>query len=209
MTRLNVNPTRMERTRQKTREKTARRGHKLLKDKSDEMLRTFMRLIKQNRALREQVDGELTRALQFFVTARIHMTSQEIENAVSSCAKSYSLETGTQNIMGLVVPKLGISDTEENTDTQCRFLTTHPSFDKSIQQLSSLMTKLAELASIEKTCSMLACEIERSRRRINALEYSIIPQIDETIRYITMKLAENELGNQVRLMKVKQMLSSE
>jgi len=200
----------MERTRQKDREKTARRGHKLLKDKSDEMLRNFLRLIKQNQKLREQVEEELVRGLRLFMTARTHMTTQEIENAVQSCAMECSFVPDKQNIMGLTVPKVHLGQTQGlPLQSTCHLFTTHPSFDKSIQILSALMAKLVELANVEKSCAMLADEIQRIRRRVNALEYSVIPQIGETIRYISMKLSENERGNQVRLMKVKEMLQEQ
>jgi len=228
MARLNVNSTRMERSNQKIRLKTARRGHKLLKDKSDEMLRHFLRLVKQNQNLRTHVEEELVRALRLFMTARAHMATQEIENAVESCSLECSFTPSKQNIMGLTVPKVALKDaaasalirndvngassevaiSKQSTNSSSIFLTTHPSFDKSIHILSALMTKLIELANVEKSCAMLADEIQRIRRRVNALEYSVIPQISETIRYITMKLAENERGNQVRLMKVKEILQN-
>jgi len=204
----------MERTRQRSRLVTARRGHKLLKDKSDEMLRHLFRMIKQNRALREQVEGEIMRALGLFRTARVHMTATEIENATGSCSNSYKLHTASTSIMGLEVPKVTLTAADGkpySTDSgaDVTFLTTHPSFDKSVQAVSNLLEQLVELATIEKACSMLAAEIQRLRRRINALEYKVIPEISETIRFITMKLAENERGNIVRLVKVKEMLTQQ
>ena len=212
MARLNVNPTRMERSNQKVRLKTARRGHKLLKDKSDEMLRHFLRLIKQNQNLRKHVEEELVRALRLFMAARANMATQEIENAVEACALTCSFTPDKQNIMGLTVPKIILGSPAPSGAPSLQkgeLLTTHPSFDKSIHILSALMAKLIELANIEKAAAMLADEIQRVRRRVNALEYSVIPQIGETIKFITMKLAENERGNQVRLMKVKEMLAEQ
>jgi len=199
----------MERTRQKSREKTARRGHKLLKDKSDEMLRNFLQLIKQNRILRAQVEGEIARSLQLFMTARVNMATQEIENAVDSCRRNFDFAPSTQNIMGLVVPRITLDIENFLQGTAPAYLTTHTSFDKSLSHLYLLLMRLAELANVEKACTMLAVEIEKNRRRINALEYVVIPQIGETIDYISEKLAENERSNLVRLMKVKEMIEAD
>ena len=217
MPRLNVNPTRMEKQTQQARLKTAVRGHKLLKDKSDEMIRQFLRLIKKNQTLRDQVERELTRALELFMDARTQMSAEQIESAVTNTHATQSFTTATANIMGLVVPKLTLTQTHENGwgvgenaphNTHIS-LTTSESFDHSIRLLTNLLTKILELANVEKTCNMLAAEIERNRRRINALEYIMMPSLTETIKYITMKLSENERGNQVRLMKVKEMLAEE
>ena len=205
-----MNPTRMERTRQRSREKVALRGYKLLKDKSDEMLQNFLHLIKQNRTLRNSVETDITHALQQFMTARINMGEQEIENAVSSVHQSFRFTAATQNIMGLVVPRITLDIESFNHAAPApTYLTTHPSFDRALANLHSLLIQLAELANVEKAATMLACEIERNRRRINALDHVVIPQIDETIKYITMKLSEYERGNLVRLMKVKEMLEQQ
>jgi V/A-type H+-transporting ATPase subunit D len=206
MARLNVNPTRMEKQKQSGRAKTAKRGHKLLKDKSDEMIRHFLKLIKENRELREQVEGELSQALRLFMVARTQMSAQEIEAAVVASATTQKFTSSTANIMGLVVPKIMLAPASEKSTSQNISIATNTNFDKSVKLLSTLLQKLIELANVEKTCDMLAAEIERNRRRINALEHIMIPQIQETIKYITMKLSENERGNQVRLMKVKAML---
>ena len=207
MARLNVNPTRMERQKQKAREKTARRGHKLLKDKADEMIRQFLAMIKQNKQLREEIEVELSKALRLFMEARTQMTSQEIESAVTSSAQTQEFTAITTNIMGLVVPKITLKETGHKTKIPV-VLTTSANLDRSIKYISKLLAKLIELANVEKACDMLAAEIEKSRRRINALEHIMIPQIKETIRYITMKLSEDERSNQVRLMKVKEMIAA-
>ena len=213
MPRLNVNPTRMEQQKQKARLKTAARGHKLLKDKSDEMIRRFMGLIKKNQALREQIEKELTEALELFMEARTQMPAEAIEAAVSNAQVTRQFTTSTTNIMGLVVPKLTLAKspkaTEGGEDNPPLSITTPDSFDRSVRLLTNLLAKIIELANVEKTCDMLAAEIEKNRRRINALEHLMMPSIRETVRYITMKLSENERGNQVRLMKVKEMLEND
>jgi len=204
--RLNVNPTRMEMQRQKGRLRTAKRGHKLLKDKSDEMLRHFIQIAKQNKALREELDGRVADALRIFLRARTQMSAQEIEAAVATTGTKINVEAGVANIMGLRVPKIELG--EMTTDTSHSILNTTASFDTAIRELTKLLAKLFELAEIEKACDMLAQEIVRLKRRINALEFILMPQIENTIRFIRMKLAENERSQLVRVMKVKAQLEA-
>jgi V/A-type H+-transporting ATPase subunit D len=206
MARYNVNPTRMERTRQKGRLKTANRGHKLLKDKSDEMIRSFLSLIKQNRTLRERIEKDLTAALRLFYSARAGMSAKELEDVLTNPKFSRPaphFTTGTVNIMGLIVPKIEIAT--ERTEHRHNFISTPVAFDKSISLLADLTTMFVDLANIEKTCDMLANEIEKTRRRINSLEYIMIPNTKETIKYISMKLDESQRSQQIRIMKVKEM----
>lgn len=209
MVKLNVNPTRMELRRLKARLKTAVRGHKLLKDKSDETIRRFMEYIKENKRLREEVEGELGDALKLFMLAGAVTASQVIEEAVAMPAKSVKLTLGENNIMSVVVPTITVTP-EENTNLYpYSFSGVSAELDGSIANLSNLLEKLVKLAEVEKTCNMLADEIEKNRRRVNALEYVMIPQLEETIKYITMKLDENERSATVRLMKVKSMIKQE
>lgn len=198
--RLNVNPTRMELQRQKARLKTAKRGHKLLKDKSDEMIRHFMMISKQCKQLREDLDKKIVSALRLFQNARIQMTAQEIETAVASTSATINFRPSVSNIMGLKVPKLELEGIESSPHA---VLKTSSTFDSAILTLSQLLTRLMELAEIEKACDMLASEIVKLRRRINALEFILMPQIENTIRFILMKLGENERGQLVRVMKLK------
>ena len=206
MARLAVNPTRMELRRLKTRLNTATRGHKLLKDKSDEMVRRFMELVKINKNLREEIEGELNIALRSFMLARAVSNSEDIEQALSMPQIEVSLETGTKNIMGVDVPDVKISMPEAGDLLPYAFTSAPSDLDAAVVKISALMEKLLRLAEVEKTCNMLADEIEKNRRRVNALEYVMIPQLNETIKYILMKLDENERGNLTRLMKVKSMM---
>ncbi len=207
MSRLNVNPTRMELRRLKTRLKTAVRGHKLLKDKSDEMIRQFISFAKQNKTLREEIEGELRDALKFFMLAGAVMGEENIEQIFSMPSMSISISTGIKNIMGVDVPNLEILSTDGSLPYA---ITSVPSdMDTAILKLNSLAEKLLRLAEIEKTCNMLAREIEKNRRRVNALEFVMIPQLNETIKYIMMKLDENERSTIIRLMKVKSLLDKQ
>ena len=205
--RLKVNPTRMELRRLKGRLKTAVRGHKLLKDKSDEMIRRFMEYAKQNKVLREQVEEELSEALKSFVLAKAVSDEYVIQEAVAMPSSQIMLEAQTKNVMSVIVPQFELKKTQGEDKYPYSYSSVTAELDGSIAILTELMQKLVKLAEIEKTCNMLADEIEKNRRRVNALEYVMIPQTEETIRYITMKLDENERGNTVRLMKIKSILA--
>ena len=205
--RLKVNPTRMELRRLKDRLKTAVRGHKLLKDKSDEMIRRFMEYAKQNKALREEVEKELADALRSFVLAKAVSDEYAIQEAVVMPSSQITLTASTDNVMSVIVPKFELHKTQGEDKYPYSYGSVTAELDGSIAILTELMQKLITLAEIEKTCNMLADEIEKNRRRVNALEYVMIPQTEETIRYITMKLDENERGNTVRLMKIKSILA--
>lgn len=206
MTRLAVNPTRMELRRLKARLKTATRGHKLLKDKSDEMVRRFMELVRVNKALREEIEGEVADALRSFMLARAVANAEDIEQALSMPKVEVDLQTGTKNIMGVDVPSLAVTVPSAEDLLPYAFASAPADLDVAVIKLSRLTEKLLRLAEAEKTCNMLADEIEKNRRRVNALEYVMIPQLNETIKYILMKLDENERGNITRLMKVKSMI---
>lgn len=209
MARMNVNPTRMELRRLKTRLKTATRGHKLLKDKSDETIRRFMLYVKENKALRKEIEEEVSRAMRLFMLASAVTTEQVMEEAVAMPGYSVKIETGKNNVMGVDVPTLKVTESEQKELYPYSFASVSAELDGSISNLSKLMPKLIRLAEVEKTCNMLADEIEKNRRRVNALEYVMIPQITETIKYITMKLDENERAGTIRLMKVKSMLENQ
>ena len=205
---LKVNPTRMELRRLKDRKKTAVRGHKLLKDKSDEMIRQFLGYAKENMRLRLEVEQELSNALAEFMLAKSVSQDGVIWEALSMPAIGMELEIGTKNIMSVNVPSIGIKKSESTSLYPYSFASVTSELDKSISTISVLAEKLIKLAEVEKTCNMLATEIEKNRRRVNALEYIMIPQTEEAIHDITMKLDENERGNIVRLMKVNTMLAN-
>ncbi len=206
MARLNVNPTRMELRRLKSRLKTAVRGHKLLKDKSDEMVRRFIVFIRENKELRERVESKLVSAQKSFMISRALMTSQEVSEAVAVPAAYAELDPGIKNVMGVAVPSISFLPRSTGGIIPYSFISTKSGLDNSVVSVVALLPDLIRLAEAEKTCNMLADEIEKTRRRVNALEYVMIPQLQETIRYIVMKLDENERGTLTRLMKVKKMI---
>ncbi len=206
MPKMNVNPTRMELRRLKTRLKTATRGHKLLKDKSDEMIRQFMVYVRENKRLREEIEAELSSALKGFTLARAVSSNAVIEEAVMMPATKAEISLSSDNVMSVEVPSISVVEHEGQDKYPYSFDTVTSELDASIGTLSTLLVKLVKLAEVEKTCNMLADEIEKNRRRVNALEYVMIPQIEETIKYINMKLDENERASTIRLMKVKSMI---
>lgn len=204
---LNINPTRMELRRLKTRLKTADRGHKLLKDKSDEMIRQFMNYARENKRLREEIEQELGNALTGFMLAKSVSEDYAIQEALAMPISDMELDVATKNIMSVNVPAITIKRSEGVGAYPYSFASITSELDSSIVVMNELAEKLIRLAEVEKTCNMLAFEIEKNRRRVNALEYVMIPQTQEAIKDITMKLDENERGNIVRLMKVKAMIA--
>lgn len=205
-----VNPTRMELSRQKKRLKTAVKGHKLLKDKRDEMVRQFMLCIRRNRELRREVEEALSADMRRVAIAAARMGSEDIGEALlSEAGAGVTLEVGSRNIMGVSVPTFTGEGGGEISELPYSFAFTSAELDGAVLDLAGLMPKLIELAQVEKTCAMLADEIEKTRRRVNALEHVMIPETKKNIRYISMKLEDNERSSITRLMKVKEMLNAE
>ena len=207
---MQVNPTRMELTRLKKRLAVAVRGHKLLKDKRDEMVRRFMELIKENRRLRREMEADVGVALKSFLAASLTMSPQDIEEALLFPARQGTLKVSKRNIMSVDVPNIQFREIPtEQAFYPYGMINTTGELDVAVDKLAAALPNLVRLAELEKTCNMLADEIEKTRRRVNALEYVMIPQLEETIRYITMKLEENERGNLTRLMKMKELMQAE
>lgn len=210
MAKLNVNPTRMELSNLKRRLSTATRGHKLLKDKQDELMRQFIDLIRENRKMRVEVEKELSEAFQAFLMASAVMSPEMLEEAVCFPKAQVSLEIETKNVMSVIIPEMKISlSKDEGAMYPYGFTETSAELDTAIDKLSKVLEKLLQLAELEKSTQLMAVEIEKSRRRVNALEYKQIPDLEETIKYIRMKLDENERATLTRLMKVKDMISEE
>ncbi len=203
MARLNVNPTRMELKKLKARLSTAVRGHKLLKDKSDEMIRRFTIILREAKTLREEVEAELSAVLKQFSIARSVTPAFEAETAFSMPSVAVKAECFTESIMGVDVPKVELLREKRADGLPYAYSEITGEADYSVQKASDLLPKMVALAQTEKAVRMLATEIERNKRRVNALEYVMIPQLEETIKYIKDKLDENERAAVVRLMKVK------
>lgn len=207
MARLNINPTRMEMNRLKKLLKTAIRGHKLLKDKLDELMKQFLDIVKLNKQLREEAEAALEQAYKGFILARADMSYEYLGEALMMPKQSVAIGVSTKNIMSVNVPKFDIKTTNNQSDIYpYGFAFTSGELDSAVEAFSRAMNPLLRLAESEKTAQLLAQEIEKTRRRVNALENIMIPNYQETIKYITMKLEENNRGNTTRLMKVKDMM---
>ena len=203
-----VNPTRMELTRLKGKLRTAQRGHKLLKDKRDELMKQFLDTVREVRALRAEVEEDLMKVHNSFTVASALMSSQALEQALMYPKQSVELTMSFQNVMSVNVPVYDFQ-TKTKSDSDIYpygFAATSGELDAAVEALGHVFRKMLKLAQVEKSAQLMAEEIEKTRRRVNALEYVKIPEMQENIKYITMKLEENERANTIRLMKVKDMV---
>ena len=206
-----VNPTRMELTRTKRKLVTARRGHKLLKDKRDELMRQFLDLVRKNRTLREKVEQGIREANANFALAAASMSEEAVRVAFMKPRQEVTLRVDYKTIMSVEVPRYSVETRtgDSNDIYSYGFAFTSADLDDAVKGLADLLPDMLALAESEKSCQLMASEIEKTRRRVNALEHVLIPQMERTIRFITMKLDENERSSQVRLMKVKDMMLEE
>ncbi len=208
MARAQVNPTRMELTRLKKKLVTALRGHKLLKDKRDELMRQFLELVRENMALRLRVEQGIQDANKNFVVAKSSMSKEALHTALMVPKQGVYLEADKRNVMSVDIPSFQFKTrtADENDIYSYGFAYTSSDLDGAVQSLADILPDMLRLAELEKSCQLMAEEIEKTRRRVNALEHVIIPETKETIKFITMKLDENERSTQIRLMKVKDMM---
>jgi V/A-type H+-transporting ATPase subunit D len=198
----------MELTRLKKKLVTAIRGHRLLKDKRDELMRQYLDLVRENMELRKKVEKGIKDANRNFVLARAGMSEEILKTALLAPKQEVMLNVSTRNVMSVDVPvyEYKTRTADKNDIFSYGFAYTSADLDGAVQSLSDILPDMIRLAETEKSCQMMAAEIEKTRRRVNALEHVIIPETQEGIRYITMKLDENERSTQVRLMKVKDMV---
>ena len=208
MAQLRVNPTRMEMKRLQTRYQTARKGHKLLKDKRDELMRRFLDVVREDKELRERVEAALQDFYQSFTVASAVMSPQMMETALICPKKEGALDVSYQNMMSVTVPVFRMQMLTEGSSDSYNYgmAFTSGELDASLRALGGIMEDMIRMAELEKTAQLLAEEIERTRRRVNALEHILMPQYLDAIKTIKMKLDENERGNTTRLMKMKDMM---
>ena len=208
---MNVNPTRMQLTKLKKQLTTAVRGHKMLKDKRDELMRKYLEAVRENKALREKVEAGILKSNKDFILARSAVGDEVIKTAFMAPKQEISLEMEIKNVMSVDLPVFSTATrTPDDKDMFCYgYAFTSADLDDAVESLSKLLPDLIRLSEIEKGCRLMANEIEKTRRRVNALEHVMIPETQEQIKYISMKLDENERSTQVRLMKVKDMMLKE
>ncbi len=211
MANTQINPTRMELTRLKKKLATATRGHKLLKDKRDELMRQFLEKVRENRRLREEVEEGIRAAHKNLLLAQASTQAQVMNTALLAPKQRVSIEVGTENIMSVEVPKFTFTTRtpDKNDIFSYGFAFTGSDLDGAVSSLNDIFPQMLRLAEVEKSCQLMASEIEKTRRRVNALEHMVIPELQENIRFISMKLDENERSTQIRLMKVKDMMLKE
>ena len=203
---MNVNPTRMQLTDLKKKLITARRGHKLLKDKRDELMRQFLELVRENKELRKTVEDAIKRANTHMALACADMSDESLDIALMMPSQKMSLEIKEKNIMSVMVPEYDIKLKTADKGDIYSYGFGFTSSDPAVKDFSDIMPLMLRLAETEKTCQLLASEIEKTRRRVNALEHVMIPDYEDTIKYITMKLEEAERSNITRLLKIKDMM---
>ncbi len=208
MAEIRVNPTRMELKKLQARYTTARRGHKLLKDKRDELMRRFLDVVREDKELRTRVEATLARIYGSFSVANAVGSPKMLEEALICPKKEGSLDVTYKNLMSVTVPEFRMQVIGDNAAEGCNygFAFTSGELDSSLRELNSLLEDIIRMAELEKTAQLLAEEIERTRRRVNALEHIMMPQYLAAIKSIKMKLDENDRGNTTRLMKVKDMM---
>lgn len=206
-----VNPTRMELTKQKKKLVSAVKGHKLLKDKRDELMRQFLDLARENMDLRKKVEKSIKDANTNFVIAKAGMNTETLTTALMAAKQKITLEVGSRNVMSVDIPtfKAKTKTANPNDIYSYGFAFTTGDLDDAVRSLADIQQDMIRLAQVEKSCQLLSTEIEKTRRRVNALEHVIIPEAQKNIKYITMKLDENERSTQIRLMKVKDMMLEE
>ena len=202
MARLNVNPTRIQLKTLKARLSTATRGHKLLKDKLDEMIRNYTILIKENYALRLEYEKDIKLLLKNFCLAKCYMSSSEVESFFAVSNMKIEPVFDSKLIMNVSVPDIKLNQLGD-IKLPYSFIDSNMEMDNLIKQTKDLMPKILKLSSVEKTCQILSSQIEQTKRQVNSLENLTIPQLEETIKYITMKIDENERSSRIRQMKVK------
>ena len=205
MARINVNPNRMELSRLKKRLAVAKRGHKLLKDKQDALIKAFLEKARAGKELREAVEKELAECYGTFVLSRAQTTPEILEQALIFPGAESSLSVSWHNVMSVMVPEYDVK--QEGNPVNYGFVNIPLLLDAALEQFSKLILRLLKLAAEEKAIRLMAGEIERTRRRVNALEYVMIPNLTETIRYISMKLDEQDRSTLSRLMKIKEIVS--
>ena len=205
------NPTRMELTRLKGKLGTAIKGLRLLKDKRDELMREFLDLVRENMELRKKVEEGIRRANVNFVIARAGMSAEALQAALMAPKQEVSLKEGVKNVMSVNIPQFAYETrtSDPNDIYSYGFAFTSSDLDDAVKSLADVFPDMLRLAEVEKSCQLMAAEIEKTRRRVNALEHVTIPETQAGIKYITMKLDENERSTQIRLMKVKDMMLEE
>ncbi len=204
---LRVNATRQELTRLRARLKMARRGHKLLKDKRDQLMKEFLAIVYENQRLRKDLEERLAAAHRSFSRAKAWLSGPVLEQALMVPGEPKEVGVTYRHIMNVVVPEMGlVTETSEASGVEVMpygLATTSSDLDDALMEFRGILPGLVKLSEIERKIQLLADEIERTRRRVNALEYVLIPELEEAAKDVEMRLEEADRANVSRLMKVK------
>jgi len=203
--RLRVNPNRMQLLRLKSRLVVARRGHKLLKDKQEELMRQFLGMVHTANDLRGEVEAELAHAYAAFVSARFEMSGSAMESALAFSQRRVELVADREQVMNLKVPKFAV-EFPEDAELGYGYADTTAELDRALELYAAIIPRLMQVAELEKSVQLLAAELEKTRRRVNALEHILVPNLEETIKFIADRLSEQERESSTRLMKVKEIV---
>jgi V/A-type H+/Na+-transporting ATPase subunit D len=207
---IRVNPTRMELLKLKKRVTMAKRGHRLLKDKRDQLMKEFLRLIRENKALREELETKLSKAFRSFLIASAMMSSEVMEEALMYSKGQVAVDVNLSTTMGVTVPKFTLEQSDDQGEAYSYgFVGTSSELDASLGIFAETLPLMMKLSEVEKAVELLADEIEKTRRRVNALEYVMIPNLEKAVKSIGMKLGEQERSNITRLMKIKDLVRTE
>lgn len=206
MAKLNAKPTRMELLNLKKRVKSAKRGHKLLKDKQDGLMKTFMEIIQEAKSTRREIESKLSGAFKNFMQASSMMLPEMLESALLYPSAKVELEVKTKNVMSVHIPFFNIK--QEGDILNYGYVQTSGELDIALASFQEVFPLMIKLAEIEKQAERLAAELETTRRRVNALEHKLIPDLEETVKFITMKLAETERSTVVSVMRIKAMIEA-
>lgn len=199
-----INPTRMELLKLKQREKLAVKGHSLLKEKRNALIMEFFNILERVKGSRDEVSLKLQEAYQDLTAAQVMMGDLSVKKAAMSVTESVDVDIDSRSIMGVVVPVVE-SEISQRTIVErgYGFMDTSVKLDEAARKFEESIQLIIELGEIEKTIMLLASEIESTKRRVNALEHIIIPRLENTVKYIEMRLEEMERESFVRLKMVK------
>ncbi len=198
----------MELTKQKKKLLVARRGYKLLKDKRDEMMKQFLALVKITKHLRQKIDGALRKINKDMLVVQAYMGESAATAALMFSKERMKVSVKYKHILNLAIPSFSVSDKYNENICPYGLAMTYEGLDDIVKDLLSIFKDMLKLAEYESACRILSIELQKSNRRVNALEHVVIPKASQAIKYITMKIEEQELSTAIRLLKVKDMMVS-